>query len=145
MRALEGWLNSSGNRVAAELEERGEQICKLVSEQMMRSFASVCDAPDRVDNEAMKKNAFVDSPKRVHRLTQTALRLRAVEIIERECRWSLDVLPRYGVTRQHMHAMVHWYFEAARTLTNIDSADRRSLDIIEQLYMTGLEYKPVHR
>lgn len=145
MRALEGWLNSSGNRVAAELEERGDQICKMVSDQMSRSFQSVCDAPDRVDNETMQRMAFIESPKRVHRLTQTALRLRAVEIIERECRWSLDVLPRYGVTRQHMHAMVHWYFEAARTLTNIDSADRRSLEIIEQLYMSGLEYKAAQR
>jgi hypothetical protein len=139
MRAIEGWLNSSGNRVAAELEDRGEQICKLVTDQLVRTYTNLCRDPERIDNQEMQRHAYVESPRRIHRLVQVVLRLRTVEVIERECAWSLTVLPRYGVTRQHMQAMVHWYFEAARTLTNIDSADRRSLDMIEHIFINALE------
>lgn len=138
MRALEGWLNSSGNRVAAELEERGEQICKLVTEQLMTSYKAICVDPGNPESDEMRRLAYIESPKRMHRVVQVALRLRAVEVIERECAWTLQLLPRYGVVRQHMHAMVRWYFEAARTLTNIDSADRRSLDILEGVFLQAL-------
>ena len=138
MRALEGWLNSSGNRVAAELDERGEQICKLVTEQLRASYKTICVDPQNSENDEMRMNAYTESPRRMHRIVQVALRLRAVEVIERECIWTLQLLPRYGVVRQNMHAMVRWYFEAARTLSNIDSADRRSLDIIEGLFLTAL-------
>ncbi|MFM2309589.1 MAG: hypothetical protein RLY87_1711 [Chloroflexota bacterium] len=138
MRALEGWLNSSGNRVAAELEERGEQICKLVTEQLKTTYKSICVDPTNPANEDMVLQAYTESPRRMHRIVQVALRLRAVEVIERECIWTLQTLPRYGVVRQNMHAMVRWYFEAARTLSNIDSADRRSLDIIEGLFLSAL-------
>lgn len=138
MRALEGWLNSSGNRVAAELEERGEQICKLVTEQLKTSYRSICIDPQDPESDEMRLRAYTESPRRMHRIVQVALRLGAVEVIERECMWTLQMLPRYGVVRQNMQAMVRWYFEAARTLSNIDSADRRSLDIIEGLFLTAL-------
>ncbi len=143
MSALEGWLNSNGNRVAAELEERGEQVCKLVTDQLSRTYTNLCHDPERLDNHEIQRMAYIESPRRVHRLVQVALRLRAVEVIERECAWSIAILPRYGVTRQHLHATVHWYFEAARTLTNIDSADRRALDIIEQIFVSSFEVRHV--
>jgi hypothetical protein len=40
-----------------------------------------------------------------------------------------------------MYAMARWYFEAARTLATIDSADRRALDMIEQLFLQTFDYK----
>ena len=89
-----------------------------------------------------QQKMFAESPRRMHRLVQTALRLRAVEIVERECKWLLTALPVHGIERHQMHAMVRWYFEASRTFATIDSADRRSLDILEQVFLHALDYKP---
>lgn len=141
MRAIDDWLIEHGNRVAVELDRRADHICKTVGTQLERAYPGLCHDPNRPDAAQFQHQVFFESPRRMHRLLQTALRLRAVEIIERECKWLLVVAPKYGVTSQHMYAMARWYFEAARTLATIDSADRRALDMIEQLFLTAFEYK----
>lgn len=143
MRAIDDWLIEHGNRVAAELDRRAEQLCRMVSAQLERTYPNLCLDADRADAANFQKHMFEESPRRLHRLLQTALRLRAVEIIPRECQWMLDLAPQYGIANQHMYAMTRWYFEAARTLATIDSADRRALDMIEQLFLTTFEYKAV--
>jgi hypothetical protein len=143
MRALEDWLINSGNRVATELDRRADIICKNVSQQLERNFVQMGYNPERIDAVEFQQKMFVESPRRMHRLVQTALRLRAVEIIERECKWLLTALPIHGIERHQMYAMVRWYFESARTFAIIDSADRRSLDILEQVFLHALEYKPI--
>lgn len=141
MRALEDWLINSGNRVATELDRRSDVICKMVSQQLERNFMQMGYNPERIDAVQFQQKMFAESPRRMHRLVQTALRLRAVEIIERECKWVLTALPVHGIEQHQMHAMVRWYFEAARTFATIDSADRRSLDILEQVFLQALDYK----
>ncbi|MCE2850321.1 MAG: hypothetical protein LW717_03855 [Chloroflexaceae bacterium] len=141
MRAIDDWLIEHGNRVASELDRRADQICLSVSVQLERTYPGLCLDGDRADAVQFQKQMFEASPRRMHRLLQTALRLRAVEIIQRECKWMLDLAPQYGVTSHHMYAMARWYFEAARTLATIDSADRRALDMIEQLFLQTFDYK----
>lgn len=141
MRAIDDWLIESGNRVAAELERRSDQICKTVSVQLERTYPQLCLDSSRADAAQFQVQVYQESPRRMHRVLQTALRLRAVEIIERECKWMMSMAPKYGVTSHHMYAMARWYFEAARTLATIDSADRRALDRIEQLFLSAFEYK----
>jgi hypothetical protein len=131
MLAFEPWLASRGPVVAATIEERRQPICEAVSDHLAAQFESLCFDPDRPDAETFQRRMFRETPIRLHRLLQVALRLRSLSVIEREYRWTWGILPRFGVTARHMHALVRSYFSAARSLSTILAADRPYFDQLE--------------
>jgi hypothetical protein len=91
----------------------------------------LCYDPKRFDGRSFQQQAFRKSPVRLHNLLQAALRLRNIEMIEREYRWLWTIAARYGIARQHLLAQVHWYFDTARAVIHFDDADRSALEAIE--------------
>ena len=73
MRAIDDWLIEHGNRVASELDRRADQICRAVSAQLERTYPGLCLDLDRADAVQFQKQMFEASPRRMHRLLQTAL------------------------------------------------------------------------
>jgi hypothetical protein len=130
MATLETWLESSGARVAAQLDDQRDLICDLVSNRLSVAFPSLCYDPSRPDAVAFQRLSFIETPRRFHRLMQVVLRFQTLMVIDREYRWGWPIMQRFGVSRHHILSHVRWYFDVVRTSSTIDSAD---LPYIEQL------------
>jgi hypothetical protein len=93
----------------------------------------------RPDAPAFQRLAFEETPRRLHRLLQVALRFQTIAVIEREYRWSWGILPRYGITLRHLLIMVHAYFEAARAALALDQLDRHYFELFERSVLEAIE------
>jgi hypothetical protein len=114
MTTFETWLETNGSRLAMALDVRRDIICESVSNRMVTTYPMLCYNPERVDAQSFQQQTFRKSPQRFHNVLLAALRFRAMSVIEREYAWTWSILPRFGVTSQHLIAQVRWYFEAAR-------------------------------
>ena len=114
MIAPETWLSTHGPALALALDARREIICETVSARLAAAYPALCYIPKRFDAETFQQLTFDKTPDRFHRVLVAGLRVNSLALIEREYAWSWEVLPRYGVTAQHLQAQVRWYFEVAR-------------------------------
>ena len=131
MLTFEGWLDTSGPRVASQIDSFREIICDMVSSRLATAFPSLCYDATRFDAIAFQQQVFHNTPRRFHRLIQVVLRVQAVQVIEREYRWGCPVVARYGVARHHLLSHARWYFETTRATALFASDDLRFLDALE--------------
>jgi hypothetical protein len=131
MPAFDAWLATRGPAIATALDAHHDLVCETIAARFADQFAGLCYDASRPDAESFQRQTFRETPRRFHRLVQVALRLQSLAVIEREYRWSWGILPRFGVTSRHMHALVRWYFEAVRALASVLPADRPFLDQFE--------------
>lgn len=132
MQGLTEWLGRRGSALAAALDHQREPICELVSIRLAKTYPSLCYDATRIDAESFQKLTFHEAPRRFHRVLQTLLRLAAIELIEREYRWGWGILPRYGVTAEHMLNQVRWYFASARSFVDLDAEDQEQFEALER-------------
>lgn len=139
MLRFEEWLEASGTRVAALIDSRREMICDMTSARLATAFPSLCYDPTRFDALAFQQRMFSKTPRRFHRLVQVVLRLQAIEVVDREYRWGLPVVMRYGVARHHLLSHARWYFEAARATAPTADGDQLFLDVLESRVLQTID------
>lgn len=139
MHGLEPWFASRGFSLAVALEEHGNSICETTTAHFAAQFETLMLDLPRPDAPAFQRLAFEETPRRLHRLLQVALRFQTITVIEREYRWSWGILPRYGITLRHMLAMVRAYFESARAALALDSLDRHHFELFERSVLEAVE------
>jgi hypothetical protein len=139
MQRLETLLANRGTAMAVALEDRGATICETTTTRFAALFETLLLDLTRPDVTSFQRLAFEETPRRLHRLLQVALRFQTIAVIEREYRWSWGILPRYGITLRHMQSMVRSYFEAARAILVLDQLDRHFLDVFERAVLDAVE------
>jgi hypothetical protein len=139
MVTLDTWLATHGPMLALALEARRDIICETVSGRLAAAYPALCYDPKRFDAETFQQITFDKSPGRFHKVLVAALRFNSLAMIEREYQWSWKVLPRYGVTAQHLLAQVRWYFEIARVHVATQLGDIGPLHQIEAAVLSAVE------
>ncbi|HEX9441464.1 MAG TPA: hypothetical protein VF909_17390 [Roseiflexaceae bacterium] len=130
---LKLWLKAHGPQLADRLEAQREPICDVVAARLETVFPSLgCDLL-RAGTATFTQNVYQASAYGFHRLLQVALRFQTMSVIEGEYRWAWGILPRYGVTQNHLRAQMRWYFKAARIAVALDAADQTFVDALEVL------------
>jgi hypothetical protein len=139
MYGFQSWLASRGQAVALALDERSERICDHAAARFAEQYPTLMLDLPRPDAEMFQQLAFRETPRRLHRLLQVALRFQTLAVIEREYRWSWGILPRFGITLAHMHALARTYFESARVLVMFDQTDRPYFELLEMNVLQLIE------
>ncbi len=129
---LGAWMASSGTMIAAEVDSRREAICAMVSDQIMARYPMLCYDPTRPDASGFQQTMIRGTPQRIHELIQVVLGLQSLGSLNEEYRWSWGLLPRYGVTSDHLLSFMRIYFDAVRDKLKLSSEDRAGLDLLEQ-------------
>lgn len=125
------WLQTNGATLAAALEAHREAIYAALAERLATTYPLLCYDPNRFDAQAFQQLAQRRSPERLHKLIQSALRLRNLGLIKTQYEWAWPLMQRFGVAREHLLVQVSWYFAVARALTTLDDSDRQALHALE--------------
>ena len=137
--SLAAWMASSASHCAAALESQRDAICELVSDQIRFRYPTLCYDPTRLDPVEFQQTMFRETPQRIHDLMQVVLGLQSLGSVTEEYRWSWGLLPRYGITRDHLLSFMHMYFAAVMEKVELSNSDRIGLGLLEQAIIERIE------
>lgn len=101
--------------VANALEARREEIGALVADSLAYALPMVGLSPALEDRAARHHERMRTTAQRFHQAVQTGV-LFDWSMVAHEFSWGGRVLPRHGVTADHLQTLIDTYFQAAATL-----------------------------
>ncbi len=118
--------------MAALLDSKRDAICAQASGLIKSRFPALCYDPTRPDAIEFQQSMFHGTPQRIHDLMQVVLQLHTLGSINDEYSWSWGLLPRYGVTGDHLLAFMRMYFDIVKHEVAMAPEDLDGLNLLEK-------------
>jgi hypothetical protein len=108
--------SAAAARLAGQLSAQQQPLCQHVAARMLRVYPELTHSLRIEEGYQPAERLSLVAIERLSELVRAVLVFELPALADSEISWAGGVLPRSGVTRHHVAAMVRLYFEEVRRL-----------------------------
>ncbi|MFV9507298.1 MAG: hypothetical protein AB4911_22330 [Oscillochloridaceae bacterium umkhey_bin13] len=129
--------STAAARLAGQLSTQQQPLCEYVSHRLLQNFPELQQTLRLEEQYSPVERLSEVAVGRLSELVRSVLLFELPSLVDREINWAHGVLPRRGVTYEHQHAMIRWFFEEVRRMS-LSQAELEVAAEIEQYFLDAI-------